>query len=502
MNQIPSPIFVCDIANNHFGDIEHARKIIEGLSEVATQTSTKIAIKFQFRDLDSFIHPQYKNRDDLKYISRFKSTRLDFDDFAELSKIVKSNKLILMATPFDENSVDWCEELDVEIIKIASASAKDWKLLEKINRSNKPIIASTGGLRLIEIDDLYSLFGRRNLNFGLMHCVSIYPTSSSDLNLANIKLFKERYPNINIGWSTHENPADLTPVVVASNFGASIFERHVGLETNEYKLNDYSSEPNQIKKWIEAYLHCNLISGSQERVPSPVAEQNTLKELRRGYFYSKNMKKGETLGEKDTYLAFPAHGNNPISTYENLNGRVLIKDVLENNPVSVEDLQIIDEKERAHAEIIKQCKSILLSANVTFNSDAEIEISHHYGIERFREFGAMIITCYNSEYAKKIIVQLPRQKHPYHYHELKKESFQLIWGDCEIVINGKSKTMKTGELVTVERQQWHKFSTLHGAVIEEISTEAIGSDSYYDDLEIMKKERFQRKTQVKNWNRE
>jgi D-lyxose ketol-isomerase len=62
------------------------------------------------------------------------------------------------------------------------------------------------------------------------------------------------------------------------------------------------------------------------------------------------------------------------------------------------------------------------------NAEAEIELSHHYGIERFREFGAILITCYNNEYAKKILIQLPRQKHPYHFHKEKKETFQLLWG--------------------------------------------------------------------------
>lgn len=146
-----------------------------------------------------------------------------------------------------------------------------------------------------------------------------------------------------------------------------------------------------------------------------------------------------------------------------------------------------------------QAKGTLGQARIKFNDGALIELSHHYGLGRFREMGAILVTCYNEEYAKKLVIQLPRQKHPYHYHKLKKESFQLLWGDMEIVIEGTSTDMKLGQIVTVERGQWHKFSTMHGAVVEEISTMSIGSDSYYEDPVISELERYERKTAILNW---
>ena len=93
-----------------------------------------------------------------------------------------------MITPFDEDSVDWSLESEVDIIKIASCSANDWSLLQKASSTNIPIVASTGGLSLDSIDNLVSFFRHRAVDFALMHCISIYPTKPEDCNLNFILL--------------------------------------------------------------------------------------------------------------------------------------------------------------------------------------------------------------------------------------------------------------------------------------------------------------------------
>ena len=87
------PLFVLDIANNHFGDMDHARLIIESFSEIAHEENVKVAIKFQYRNLESFIHPLYKDRRDIKYVDRFLSTALSDEQFLELASMVKDNKI-------------------------------------------------------------------------------------------------------------------------------------------------------------------------------------------------------------------------------------------------------------------------------------------------------------------------------------------------------------------------------------------------------------------------
>ena len=167
---------------------------------------------------------------------------------------------------------------------------------------------------------------------------------------------------------------------------------------------------------------------------------------------------------------------------------------ISNNLANVE----VTEQERVF-RIMLQVKGILNNARIFIGKNSSIEISHHYGLERFREFGAVIIDCINREYCKKLIVMLPRQKHPYHFHKRKEETFQLLWGDMEVELDGKQEKMNVGDLFLVKPDQWHKFHTLDGAIFEEVSTTHYNDDSFYEDERIAKHPREFRKTKIPNW---
>ncbi|HEU5304191.1 MAG TPA: N-acetylneuraminate synthase family protein, partial [Gemmatimonadales bacterium] len=169
-------LFVLDLANNHQGQVGHGLRIIHEVAQVVHARGARAALKFQLRDLDTFIHPGHRSGTKNKHIPRFLSTRLSRGDFAAMTAEVRRQDMVTMATPFDESSVDLIGELGIEVVKVASCSATDWPLIEKIAQCNKPVIFSTGGLSLKEIDDLVSFFDHRRVHFAIMHCVSIYPT--------------------------------------------------------------------------------------------------------------------------------------------------------------------------------------------------------------------------------------------------------------------------------------------------------------------------------------
>ena len=152
MSEIFKKLFIFEMPNNHMGDVNHGLKIIRELATIKENFDFNFAFKFQFRDLDSFIHPSFKNRKDLKYIKRFQETSLSKGEFKILKNEVDSLGFKSMCTPFDEKSVDLINELNFDVIKIASCSFTDWPLLEKIATTNKPVIASTAGATLSDID--------------------------------------------------------------------------------------------------------------------------------------------------------------------------------------------------------------------------------------------------------------------------------------------------------------------------------------------------------------
>ena len=169
-------LFVLELANNHWGKVERGLKIINDFARIVRFNNIRAAIKLQFRDVDHFIHQDFRDRTDIRYIKKTLDTRLSKDDYATLVNAVRKSGCIPSATPFDETSVDLCVELGIPIIKLASSDLNDWFLIEKIAKTRKPVIASTGGSSLKDIDDLVTFFDNRNIPLAINHCVSLYPS--------------------------------------------------------------------------------------------------------------------------------------------------------------------------------------------------------------------------------------------------------------------------------------------------------------------------------------
>jgi quercetin dioxygenase-like cupin family protein len=215
-------------------------------------------------------------------------------------------------------------------------------------------------------------------------------------------------------------------------------------------------------------------------------------------YVKRKVKKGEGLKREDVFFAMPVQEGQMHSGQFRV-GMPADRDYEVNAPVANVLTNVDATDEQLVYQIMLQVRGMLARAHVHINEDAEIEISHHYGLRRFREFGAVIVTCINKEYAKKLVIQLPRQKHPYHFHKKKDETFQLLDGDLEIVKNGEKTTMQPGDTFWVQPDSWHKFHTLGGAIVEEVSTTHYNNDSFYEDPEIAGMPREQRKTKVDNW---
>ncbi|MCK5682958.1 N-acetylneuraminate synthase family protein [bacterium] len=290
-------MFVFEMANNHEGSVEHGLKIISEMQKISEKYSINGVIKFQFRDLNTFIPKN--SPENSKFIDRFRGAALDSAEFKELINFSKKIGLKTMCTPFDEESVNNIVEMDIDIIKIASCSAQDWMLLDKVTKNEKPIICSTGGLNFDQIDSLYEYLKNNNVDFSLMHCVSVYPSSNAHLNLNCLDTMIRRYPDIHIGYSTHEKPDNLLPISVAVAKGATIFERHVGIPFDSKKLNHYSSTPEQVEKWIKTALEAIEICGnslkSQELLD---AENEAMYFLKRGVYAKENIISGEAICDK------------------------------------------------------------------------------------------------------------------------------------------------------------------------------------------------------------
>jgi N-acetylneuraminate synthase len=494
------PLFIFEMANNHGGSFEHGLAIIRGMNEVAEpfREEFDFGFKLQYRDLDTFIHPEFKGRHDFKYVKRFLETRLELADLKRLKDEMKRLGFITLCTPYDEKSVDRIEEHGFDRIKIASASLTDWPLLERIVKTSHPLIASTGGVTLRELDNVVSFFEHRNKNLTLLHCVSLYPTPEDRLELNQIDLLRTRYPGLKIGYSTHESPDHFDPVKLAVAKGAVVFEKHVGIATAPGSLNDYSAGPEQVGRWLQAAREAFAVCGTANLRPGGCEqEQKNLRSLRRGVFAKRPISAGEKITADHIFLAIPTAGDqvtaNDLSKYTRLQATA---DIGENQPVLFSNSSRVELREKIWA-VVQQIKAFLKQSHIPVSPQLDLEISYHYGIDKFRECGAAIITYVNREYCRKLIIVLPGQRHPEQHHRMKEETFVILYGDVQAVINGAERDCRLGDVVTIEKGARHAFKSQSGAVIEEISTTHYRDDSYYTDPAIT--ENPDRKTTLTFW---
>lgn len=336
-SEVFEDLFVLELANNHQGSLERGLRIVTDFSRIVRFNNVKAAIKLQFRDVDAFIHRDFRDRTDIRYIKRTLDCHLTKAEYATITAAIRQAGCIPMATPFDEVSVDLCVELDVEVIKIASSDINDWILIEKIATARKPVVVSTGGSSLKDVDDLVKFFNRRGIPLAINHCVSLYPSEDHEIELNQIDFLRRRYPHSVIGFSTHEHRDWQTSIAIAYAKGARTFERHIDIATAGVQVSDYCSLPHQIDQWFKAHKRAVAMCGApgtQKRIP-PTREIQYLDALVRGVYARRALGQGHALGDDDIYLAVPLQ-KGQISCRELMRGEVLLRDVAADSPLMID----------------------------------------------------------------------------------------------------------------------------------------------------------------------
>ena len=333
-------LFVLELANNHLGSVERGLKIISEFSQVARFNNVRATIKLQLRDVDTFIHKDFRCRTDLRYVKKTLDTRLIDEDFATLVRAIRKAGFIATATPFDERSVDLCVELGVPIIKIASSDLNDWMLIEKIAKTKKPAIVSTGGSSTKDLDDIVTFFANRNIPLAINHCVSLYPSEDSELEMNQIDYLRSRYPNNTIGFSTHEYSNWTNSILIAYAKGARTFERHIDINSDGVKVSPYCSLPHQVDEWFKAFHKAKEMCGApgtQKRIP-PRKEIEYLDTLVRGVYAKDDLPEGHSLTDDDVYLAIPLQ-KGQLSCRELMRGEILLNAVRRDAPIKIDDIE-------------------------------------------------------------------------------------------------------------------------------------------------------------------
>lgn len=333
-------LFVLELANNHWGSVDRGLKIIRDHAAVVRYNNVKAAIKLQFRDVDAFIHPDFRGNSELRYVKKTEDTKLSRADFARMVEEIKYLSCMPMATPFDETSVDLCVEFNMPIIKIASSDVNDWVLIEKIASTRRPVIASTGGASEKDLDDLVKFFERRNIPLAINHCIALYPSEDGELELDQIDYLKARYPNHIIGLSSHEYHDWHSSMLIAYGKGARTWERHIDIDYEGVSVSPYCSRPHQIDEWFKAYQKATEMCGGRSYSRRIIQRRETeyLNALVRGAYAKHQIDPGYIFSkesfERDFYLAIPLR-KGQLSCREVMNGLQLVTEIQADEPLTI-----------------------------------------------------------------------------------------------------------------------------------------------------------------------
>jgi len=329
------PYIIAELSANHGGSLDRAKLCIReaakcGISAVKIQTYTPDTMTIRSDKKDFFISDGLWKGSQLYDL--YQKAYTPFEWHKELFECARNENITLISTPFDESAVDLLEELNVPAYKIASFEIVDIPLIEYIAKKNKPILLSTGMASIEEIEDAVSSIRRINdVDILLFHCISSYPTPSSESNLNNIKFLKKKF-GVHVGLSDH-TISNLS-ATVAIGLGAVAIEKH-------FKLNDEECGPDasfslNINQLSNLVYTCNkswTAKGALGFHRSKIEKENII--FRRSLYFVKDVKKGHKITQKDIRRIRPGYGISP-KYFNIILGKKLIKDVQRGDAVKWE----------------------------------------------------------------------------------------------------------------------------------------------------------------------
>jgi sialic acid synthase SpsE len=224
-----APFIISEIGNNHNGDMDNARKLIDQSVNAGVD-----AVKFQTKDIESAFSKELldspytgENSFGPTYREHKEVLELSEDEYGELKEYANNKGVIFFSTPFDLLSVEMLERIGQPIYKLASFHVTNLELIEAIVKTGKPLLMSTGMSTWEEVGAAVEVVRNYTENFVVLQCTSSYPADFADLNISAIPEISKRFDCL-VGYSGHERGVGIAPGTVA--LGACVIERHFTLD--------------------------------------------------------------------------------------------------------------------------------------------------------------------------------------------------------------------------------------------------------------------------------
>ena len=332
------PFIIAEIGSNHMGSMETAKQLIDAAKEAGCD-----AVKFQSWQWDTLEGKKvFESKKDYSRpgfnITGYKEIKqllaLTPEQHHELKNYCDQKGIIFSSSAYSKEQIDLLVNLDVPFLKFSSADIVHHELLKYAATKGKPIILATGMADIHEIDEALKVIREAgNPEVVLLHCVSQYPTASTDVNLYNIPLLKTTF-GVPVGFSDHTLSTDIPVSSIA--LGANVIEKHFRLQNQDCREQKVSIEPDAMKRLVEGAREVAQSLGSKKREISE-SELKARVEMRRSVVVAKDLPAGHILTQNDLAFKRPGSGVAP-KNWKYLIGRKLNSGKEEGDLVLLKDL--------------------------------------------------------------------------------------------------------------------------------------------------------------------
>ena len=322
-------VIIAEAGVNHLGKINYAEELIKSAARAGADI-----IKFQTykaEKLTTKSAPRFwswegeRKKKGTQFDSYSNLDSFNIDDYLKLKKICKKYNIEFMSTPFDFDSVNILETLNVGGYKIASCDITNFPLLKYIAKTRKPVLLSTGASNLLEIQSAINILKKNGNNkIVIMQCTLCYPTKSKDANLGVINLFKQKFPKNIIGLSDHTLGIKIAAASVL--LGVRVIEKHFTFDKSLPDSADHwlSADEKELKNLVDdVRLYESAYGESKKQLLN--CEKKAFNYARRSIVIKHDVRKGEKLTFKNLEFKRPGTGISPSEV-----GKILNKVVKKN----------------------------------------------------------------------------------------------------------------------------------------------------------------------------
>lgn len=326
---------IAELSANHGGSLDIAKETVRaakraGANAIKLQTYTADTITLDVKS-DHFKISQGTAWDGQYLYDLYKRASLPWEWHKPLFDLAKEEGLVCFSSPFDKTAVDFLEELDAPIYKVASFEITDIPLIQYIASKQKPIIISTG---IADIEDIELAIktckDEGNHDITILKCTSAYPADPADANLLTIPDIIKRF-DVKSGLSDHTMRVEAPMIAVA--LGATVIEKHfildkkIGGADAHFSLNE-----SEFKQMVDAVRLTEKIIGKVDYEMTDKKKKS--REFSRSLFVTKNVKAGSVVTEENVRSVRPGFGLHP-KHYKAILGKTFTENLEKGTPLSL-----------------------------------------------------------------------------------------------------------------------------------------------------------------------